>query len=113
MASDSEKKYVCIREKQINRHETDITALKVRADYKENKIDELGKSMHEMDEKLDKITSSIEDLKLQSQKDDFNIDNRVKALESKLETLKWVTGASVSILGVLVAILALVITHIH
>ena len=96
----------------------------MRADYKEQKIEELNISvhdietkldskMHDMDEKLDKITSSIEELKLQSAKDDFNIDNRVKALESKLETLKWVTGSAIAILSVIIALLALVVSSIH
>lgn len=109
----SNNEYTCIREKQINKHDSEIAALRTRADYKDNKIEELTKSMHEIDEKLDKITTNIQELKLQSAKDDFNIDNRVKALESKLETLKWVTGSAIGILGVLVAILALVISHIH
>lgn len=124
MASEEKTKYVCIREKQIGKHESDITELKVRADYKEHKIEELTLNMHDldnkiegkmrdMDEKLDKITESIDDLKLQSAKDDFDIDNRVKALESKLETLKWVIGSAIAILSVLVSILALVVTHLH
>ena len=121
---EEERKYTCIREKQIGKHESEITELKVRAGYKEQKIEELNMSvhdidnkldtqMHDMDEKLDKITSSIEDLKLQSAKDDFDIDNRVKALESKLETLKWVVGSALAILGVLISVLALVVTHLH
>ena len=123
MASNKTE-YTCLREKQIGKHESDITELKVRADYKEHKIEELNLSMHDidkkfdkkmgdMDEKLDKITASIEGLKLQSAKDDFNIDNRVKALESKLETLKWVTGVAISVLSILVAILGLAMTYIH
>lgn len=113
MVHEEQKKYVCIREKQIGKHETEITELKVRADYKEQMIEELKDSMHDMDDKLDKITDSIEDLKLQSSKDDFNIDNRVKSLESKLETLKWVVGSALAILAVLVSILGLIVTHLH
>lgn len=124
MASKDEKKYVCVREKQIGKHESDITELKVRADYKENKIEELSirirdfdlkldEKMHDMDEKLDKITSSLENLKFQSAQDDYDIDNRVQALESKLETLKWITGVAVSILSILVAVLGIIITHVH
>ena len=124
MASEEDKKYVCIREKQIGKHESDITALKVRADYKEHKIEELTLNMHDidkkfdekmddMDKKLDSITSSIEELKLQSAKDDFDIDNRVKALESKLETLKWIITAAISVLSVLIAALAFIMTNFH
>lgn len=121
---NQKKQYTCIHEEQIGRHESDITKLKVRADYKEEKIEKLSiemhdmdlkldERMHEMDGKLDKITESIESLKLQSAKDDFDIDNRVKALESKIETLKWVTGSAIGVLSVLVSILALVVTRLH
>lgn len=113
MVHSEDKKYTCIREKQIGKHETAIAALEVRANYKEQMIEELKDSMHDMDEKLDKINNSIEDLKLKSSQDDFNIDNRVKALESKIETLKWVVGSAIAILSVLVSILALFITHLH
>ena len=108
-----EKKYVCIREKELNKHDTEIAKLKTRSVFKEEKINELSESMREMDKKLDHINDSIQELKLQSAQDDFNIDNRVKALESKLETLKWVTGSAVAILSVLVAILGFVMTFIH
>lgn len=112
MATDS-KKYTCIREKQLSNHETEIATLKERSRYKEEKLNELNHNMEKMDKKLDTITESIENLKLQSAKDDFNIDNRVKALESKLETLKWVVGSAVAILSVVIAFIALVISHIH
>ena len=112
MTSDK-KQYICIREHQLSEHESEITALKTRAEYKERRIDELNESMHEMDKKLDKISDSIQELKLRSATDDFNIDNRVKALESKLETLKWVVGVAVALLSIVVTILIFVITHIH
>lgn len=113
MGPEEQKKHVCVRETQIGKHETEIAELKVRANYKEQMIEELKDSMHDMDDKLDKITDSLESLKLQSSRDDFNIDNRVKSLESKLETLKWVVGSALAILAVLVSILGLIITHLH
>lgn len=108
-----EKKYTCIREKEINKHDTEIAALKTRSEFKEEKINELSESMREMDRKLDSINDSIQSLKLQSAQDDFNIDNRVKALESKLETLRWVTGSAIAILSVFIAILGILISFIH
>lgn len=109
----SERKYTCIREKQLTKHENDIVELKAMADFKNLRIDELAVSVKEMDKKLDKITESIQELKYQSAQDDFDIDNRVKSLESKLDTLKWVTGISVSILGIAVTVVIAVISHIH
>lgn len=111
--TNNKKEYLCIREKQINKHDSDIASLKTRADYKDSKIEELNISMKDMDKKLDDITDTLNDLKLQSAKDDFNIDNRVKALESKLETLKWVMGSAIAILSVLVAAIGLILSYLH
>lgn len=108
-----ESNYTCLREKQLTKHENDIVELKAMADFKNLRINELTTSVKDMDKKLDKITESIQELKLQSAQDDFNIDNRVKSLESKLETLKWATGAALSILSVIVAVISIAITHIH
>lgn len=109
----SDKKYTCIREKQLSKHENDIVELKAAAGFKNQRIDELAVSFKDMDNKLDKISESIQELKLQSAQDDFNIDNRVKSLESKLETLKWITGLSISILSVIVAVMSIIISTIH
>ena len=41
MAKTEEPAYICIREKQINKHEVDIAELKTRVEYKHQRIDEL------------------------------------------------------------------------
>ena len=66
--------YVCIREKQVNKHEVDIAELKTRVEYKHERIDELKKSMDDMDKKLDKIDHCLSELKLQSEKHDSRIE---------------------------------------
>lgn len=114
MASKTDnKKYVCIREKQIGKHETDITELKTRAEFKEQQIKELNENMHEVNQKLDEIKDGLQELKLTSVQGDSDIDNRVTALESTVKTLKWVSGISLTALSVLVAALAFAITHLH
>ena len=113
MASKSEKKYVCIRDKQLGKHENDITELKVRSQFKEAKINELSLSMKEMNEKLDNITEDIQHLRQESMKDDSNIDNRVTALENTVKVLKWVSVTSLSFLGVIVAIFSFSLTYLH
>lgn len=103
----------CIRDKQINKHESEITALKTRADYKENRIEELTSSMKDMSEKLDEIKDSVQLLTLQSAKDDANIDKRVTALENTVQVLKWVCVTAISSLGVVITVLAFAMTHLH
>lgn len=108
-----EDKYTCIREKQISKHDSEIVELKVRDDYNEQRINELTKELSKMDEKLDRISEDIHQLNLQSAQDDFNIDNRVKSLESKLETLKWVLTVGLTALSFVITFLAFFITYVH
>lgn len=91
MASE-DKKYVCIHESKWTDHEAKLKELETRANYKDQRIDDLKDDVAVMDKKLDKITNSLNELKLQSNRDDYNIDARVTAIESKIETLKWVVG---------------------
>lgn len=113
MMESKPKEYTCIREEKLAKHDNDIVELKALAEFKNRRINELAESFKDMDDKLDKISESIQELKLQSAQDDFNIDNRVKSLESKLETLKWITGVALSILSVIVAVISLAMTHIY
>lgn len=110
---ESKPKYTCIKETQLTRQDKDIVELKVRDDFNEQRVDDLTKELAKMDEKLDRISSDIQGLRLQSAQDDFNIDNRVKSLESKLETLKWVVTIGISGLSVIIAALAFFVSHVH
>lgn len=113
MASNQEEKYVCIRDKQLGKHESDIAQLKVRADFKEESIKEVKADMEKMNDKLDAIDQKIEDFMKNSLEGDFGIDSRVTALESTVRVLKWVTVTSLSFLSVLIAVLAFAMTHLH
>ena len=113
MVSEQENQYVCIRDKQLGKHESDIAQLKVRADFKEEAIREVKADMEKMNDKLDSIDQKIEDFMKNSLEGDFNIDSRVTALESTVKVLKWVTVTSLSFLSVLVAVLAFAMTHLH
>lgn len=105
--------YVCIREKQVNKHETDIADLKARVSFRSEQINELKDEMEKMDKKLDKIDECLHELKLQSERDDFNIDNRVTQLETTQNTLKWVVGIGLTCIGTAVAVLTLFLTILH
>ena len=113
VAKNTSPEYVCIREKQINKHETAITELNARADFKEQRITDLHDNMEKMDKKLDNIQKQLQDLKMQSFKDDSDIDNRVTALENTVKVLKWITATALSALSVLIAVLAFALVHLH
>lgn len=89
----------CLHEDQLQGQSRKIAELEARADFKDQRIGELNNNMHEMDKKLDNLTVLVNEIRLQSSKDDYNIDARVTAIESKIETLKWVIGLTSIILA--------------
>ena len=113
MAPKQEKDSVYTQEKQLSKHEQDITELKTRAKFKDQRIDELNQNVRDMDKKLDEIKDEIRKLQLQSVQDDSNIDNRVTALENTVKVLKWVSATSVAFLGMIIAFLSFAIMHLH
>ena len=68
-----------------------ITQLKVHQDYETQRIDEVRDKIDKMDEKLDKVLQGFNELKLQSNKDDNQLELRLKAIETELELQKKVT----------------------
>lgn len=98
--------YTCIHEEKLQEHNTKITELEKEVQFKKEKIDEIKKSMKEINEKLDQLI-------LQSERSDFDIDNRVTKLETTQRTLKWIIGLGLTCVGTAVAVLSFIITIIH
>lgn len=113
MESNDKPQYVCIREKQVNKHEVDIAELKTRVEYKQQRLDEMKESIDKLDAKLDKIDHSLSELQRQSERDDFDIDNRVTKLETAQVTMKWIITIGLTAIGTAVGVLAFILTHIH
>ena len=105
--------YVCIHEKQVNQHEVDIAELKTRVEYKHQIIEDMKNSIDKLDAKLDKINDSLGELKLQSERDDFDINNRVTKLETSQATLRRVISVGLTAVGTAVAVLAFILTNLH
>ena len=72
-------------------------------DFKKWKIDSLI-------EKIDNLTTVVQQIQLNQLKDDNDIKNRVTSIESTMSTLKWVVGIGFSALGVAVAGLGLLLS---
>ena len=68
--------------------EPTITQLQVHQDYETQRIDELKIQIDNMDKKLDKVLEGFNELKLQSNKDDNQLELRLKAIETELELQK-------------------------
>lgn len=73
-------------EAQIQENSRKISGLETRADYKDKRINELIEDNKRIEAKIDKLTETVNDVIVNSIKDDNDLNNRVIALETKLET---------------------------
>lgn len=78
--------YICIHEEQIQRQSRKIERLEARSEFKEQKIDQLNNKMDKLNDNFYKILEGFNSLKLESNLDDKEIDSRIIALETKLQT---------------------------
>ena len=89
-----------VLEAKVEEHSLQIQQLHDEVDFKKWKIDSLI-------EKIDNLTTVVQQIQLNQIEDDNDIKNRVTALESALKTMKWVTGVGLTGLGLLIAYLSM------
>ena len=111
--------HICIHEDQFIGQSRAIERLDAELNYKKERLDELKEDNKRMEKKLDEIKKCVNEIILASKRDDDrlkdiinNQNNRLTALETTNRTLKWIIGLSVSVLGVCIAGIALVLTHL-
>lgn len=92
-------------EQKVDEHSIQIKELQDEVDFKRWKIDSLI-------EKIDNLTTVVQQIQLNQMKDDNDIKNRVTSIESMIGTLKWVTGIGLSVLGLLTTYLLFFISHL-
>ena len=90
-------------EQKVDEHSLQIQELKDEVDFKKWKIDSLI-------EKIDNLTTVVQQIQLNQLKDDSDIKNRVTSIESTISTLKWIVGIGFSALGVAVAGIGLLLS---
>lgn len=93
-------------EKKVDEHTVQIQELKDEVDFKKWKIDSLI-------EKIDNLTTVVQQIQLNQLKDDTDTKTRITSIESTLTTLKWVVGIGMSALGVVVAYISLMVTILY
>ena len=91
---------------KVDEHSIQIQELHDEIDFKKWKIDSLI-------EKIDNLTTVVQQIQLNQLRDDNDIKNRVTGIESTMTTLKWVVGVGLSILSLVVGYIGLVITILH
>ena len=89
-----------VLEAKVEEHSLQIQQLHDEVDFKKWKIDSLI-------EKIDNLTTVVQQIQLNQIEDDNDIKNRVTALESALKTMRWVTGVGLTGLGLLIAYMSM------
>ena len=87
-------------EAKVEEHSLQIQQLHDEVDFKKWKIDSLI-------DKIDNLTTVVQQIQLNQIEDDNDIKNRVIALESSLKTMRWVTGVGLTIIGIIIAYLSM------
>ena len=105
--------YECLHEEQLQSHSLQIKELENRADFKDTRIDQIMKDQKRMEEKIDKLTNTVNNIQMKSVMGDSDINTRVTSIESELSTVRWMLGISFTVFGVSIAALAFIMTHLH
>ena len=112
--------YNCIHEELLQSHSLQLKEHETELHFKKEKLDEIKSNNERMEEKIDDIKDSVNEIILASKRDDSQLkeiiakqDNRITALETTNKTLKWIVGIGLTGLSVGVGFLAFLITHIH
>lgn len=92
--------------------EPTITQLQVHQDYETQRIDALKIQIDKMDKKIDKVLEGFNELKLQSNKDDNQLELRLKAIETELALQKQTTQDNHNRISQLLAIVGVGLTII-
>ena len=78
----------CLHEEQFLGQSRAIEKLNAEMTYKKEKLDDLKEDNRRMEEKIDKLTESVNDLVLQSKTDDDKLELRLKAIETEQKVIK-------------------------
>ncbi len=85
---------------KVEEHSLQIQQLHDEVDFKKWKIDSLI-------EKIDNLTTVVQQIQLNQIEDDNDIKNRVIALESSLNTTRWIIGVGLTVVGLVIAYLSM------
>lgn len=75
----------CLHEEQFLGQSRAIEKLNAEMNYKKEKLDDLKKDNKRMEEKIDKIRVSLNELILKSKADDDNLEKRFALIENELD----------------------------
>ena len=99
-------------EEQIQTNKRQIAEVKTELKFKEQRIDDLYLKMEKLEAKIDLMNENINQLILQSNKDDTQLELRLKAIETELAVQKQVAMDNHNRVSSLLAIVGVGLTII-
>ena len=99
-------------EEQIQNNTRQIAEVQTELRFKEKRIDDLYLKMEKVENKIDIMNENINQLILQSNKDDTQLELRLKAIETELAVQKQVTMDNHNRVSSLLAIVGVGLTII-
>jgi len=75
-----------LHEQQIQENSRKIAGLESKAEYKDKRINELIEDNKRIEAKIDKLTDTVNEVVVNSIKDDNDLQQRVIALETQIKT---------------------------
>lgn len=78
---------ICLHEEQLQGQSRAIERIDAELSYKKEKLDDLKEDNRRMEEKLDDIKDCLNKMQLQSNKNDSELEVRLKAMETKVDDL--------------------------
>lgn len=77
--------YNCLHEEQIQDHSLQIKALQTELNFKKEKLDEIKSDNKRMEQKIDEIKETVNQIVIASKTDDDELDKRITAIETRQE----------------------------
>ena len=110
----------CDYEETILDQSKKIERLETRVDFKHERMSELNDKMDKLTEKIDHLTESMNDLMIQSTKDDSQLELRLKAIETEQKVLKEQTNKNredfntrLVIVGIILTVLTIYLNYLR
>ena len=112
--------YTCIHEEQIQGQSRAIERLNAELSYKKEKFDDIKAVNNRMEKKIDNLQECMNKIMLKSTTDDEKLNNRLTAIETRLDTQEKTTkenrddtNLKIGILGVVLVIIDFIIKYAH
>ena len=89
----------CIHEDDLQNHSRVIERLETQSLYKEKMINTLTENMEKMNNKLDNIVTTVNEIKMESNRDDTILELRLTKIETEQKIQKELSNRRITLVG--------------